>query len=878
MSAPIDDLLFGADDSGDEDTLSNVPVETYGTPLAPNGALPLSNPNSMPFPSSAAIPPPVSITCNTVPSRMMPTAIGQNGAVTTSKPNAPIGSSALPVTTASPITKPAGSGQQTFQQMFALLKQMLPPEQYATLHAEMRKGNGNDVKSIVDIIKRIAGDAIFSSVIQKMDLARTTSSIQKASIKPALPISTSTNSSVLSRANASPLNVKNGNPQRPISSQSTGMSGCVVKTEPVVMNQTPVPPASTSYNAPISTPITTNPNVAGRNEAMEKIEFAKKLLLHASQCTLPPGMCQVKKCDDVRRVFRHSSTCGGARGCSHCEQLKGLVKYHAKECSKALNDRCVIPFCDTLRRVYASASSANGLGATMKVHAADEGESSSLAKLKKQAMARGSKSTIGTASPSRKNSSPGPNNANNYTTTTPKPKPVVNANITAEYGRLLQLILHVQKCSVTNCVLGEECSESKSLLCQINSPNAPDRAKTYKQVFAHYKVCLAKNNTANCPMCKIGLRPIVTPMTHSPKASNTESITTPTTHSGMSVGASGNSSGANYTATPYGSSSKRPNASTPSSRSPTKKQRLNPFRKGSVSGGMESTTGVDLAQASASDLRREADVLTHTSVDFNTERRQMMDSRRRSRPITISEKLSCKKEQWATHDLFQKDVLQATMEAICQRTGVTLGRNTTNIMSFALFEHLKQSIEEMVEIAKQRCDVHAQTLEEIKRRAQASNTSGARTHPSSNFSSLDMLRASCDKAFKAIRQDDLLLRTRLLEDAKRDEASEKERNKKRKKLDRNKQLLQDEKDEAEMDLEELAEKDLKDRLLQEERDGLVKIEGRVNESISGKFMRCIDNQVTMEDASFWLHNQKPYVHPMLFLRADTARIITKALT
>lgn len=66
-----------------------------------------------------------------------------------------------------------GSGQQMFQQMFALLKQMLPVEQYATLHSEMRKGNGNDIKSIVDIIKRIAGDAIFSSVIQKMDLTRT---------------------------------------------------------------------------------------------------------------------------------------------------------------------------------------------------------------------------------------------------------------------------------------------------------------------------------------------------------------------------------------------------------------------------------------------------------------------------------------------------------------------------------------------------------------------------------------------------------------------------------------------------------------------------------------------------------------------------------
>nr|CCA15025.1 conserved hypothetical protein [Albugo laibachii Nc14]CCA23170.1 conserved hypothetical protein [Albugo laibachii Nc14] len=863
MSAPIDDLLFGADDSGDEDALStNVPVETYGTPLAPNGALPLSNPNTMPFPSSAAIPPPMSITCNTIPPRIIP-AIGQNRAVNTSKPNTSLGSSTLPVTTASPITKPAGSGQQTFQQMFALLKQMLPPEQYATLHAEMRKGNGNDVKSIVDIIKRIAGDAIFSSVIQKMDIARTTGS--NASIKPALPINNTThNPAGLSRSNVSPLNVKNGNPQRSHPTQSSGMSGSSIKAEPIPLNQTPVPPANT-YNAPVSVPIS-NPNVVVRNEAMEKIEFAKKLLLHASQCTLPPGMCQVKKCDDVRRVFRHSSTCGGARGCSHCEQLKGLVKYHAKECSKALNDRCVIPFCDTLRRVYANVSSANGIGTNM--HAVDEDESSSLAKLKKQAMARGSKATTGISSPNRKSSSPGVNNASNYTT--PKPKPVVNANITAEYGRLLQLILHVQKCSVTNCVLGEECSDSKALLCQINSPNAPDRAKTYKQVFAHYKVCLAKNNTSNCPMCKIGLRPIVTPMTHSPKASNAETTSTSTGQSGTSASAMGTS------ASPYGSSTKRPNASTPSSRSPTKKQRLNPFRKGSVS-GTESSAGLDLAQASGSDLRREADVLTHTSVDFNTERRQMMDSRRRSRPITIAEKLSCKKEQWAKHDLFQKDVLQATMEAICQRGGVTLGKNTTNIMSFALYEHLKQSIEEMVEISKQRCDVHAQTLEEIKRRAQSSAASIARPLPSTNFTSLDVLRASCDKAFNIIRQDDLLLRTRLLEDAKRDEASEKERNKKRKKLDRNKQLLQDEKDEADMDLAELAEKDLKDRLLQEERDGLVKIEGRVNESISGKFMRCLDNQVTMEDASFWLHNQKPYVHPMLFLRADTARIITKAL-
>lgn len=98
-------------------------------------------------------------------------------------------------------TQAPGSGQQMFQQMFALLKQMLSPEQYATFYTEMRNGNGvswicvffvngttlrwqltmcirlvgslqNDIKSIVDIIKRIAGDAMFSTLIQKLDLTR----------------------------------------------------------------------------------------------------------------------------------------------------------------------------------------------------------------------------------------------------------------------------------------------------------------------------------------------------------------------------------------------------------------------------------------------------------------------------------------------------------------------------------------------------------------------------------------------------------------------------------------------------------------------------------------------------------------------------------
>jgi hypothetical protein len=85
-----------------------------------------------------------------------------------------------------PVKQASGSGQQMFQQMFALLKQMLPMEQYAALHSEMRKGNGNDIKSIVDIIKRIAGDAIFSSVIQKMDLTRTFPTATAAATQPVM--------------------------------------------------------------------------------------------------------------------------------------------------------------------------------------------------------------------------------------------------------------------------------------------------------------------------------------------------------------------------------------------------------------------------------------------------------------------------------------------------------------------------------------------------------------------------------------------------------------------------------------------------------------------------------------------------------------------
>jgi ribonucleotide reductase alpha subunit len=136
---------------------------------------------------------------------------------------------------------------------------------------------------------------------------------------------------------------------------------------------------------------------------------------------------------------------------------------------------------------------------------------------------------------------------------------------------------------------------------------------------------------------------------------------------------------------------------------------------------------------------------------------------------------------------------------------------------------------------------------------------------------------SCEDSFTKLRQEDLALRAQLLEDAKREEQVEKERAKKRKKVDRSK-LHQDERDEAEMDVEELAVKDLKERLLQQDKSGVVKVDGRVNESVSAKYApREADSQVTVEDASYWLLSQKPYIRPKLFVRAEAARIVTKSL-
>ncbi|KAJ0390491.1 hypothetical protein P43SY_011583 [Pythium insidiosum] len=63
----------------------------------------------------------------------------------------------------------------------------------------------------------------------------------------------------------------------------------------------------------------------------QKIRFAKELLFHASTCVLPQGVCHMKKCDDVRRVCKHSVSCNDVRECKHCKQLKALVEYHAED-------------------------------------------------------------------------------------------------------------------------------------------------------------------------------------------------------------------------------------------------------------------------------------------------------------------------------------------------------------------------------------------------------------------------------------------------------------------------------------------------------------------------------------------------------------------
>ncbi|OWZ16788.1 hypothetical protein PHMEG_0009367 [Phytophthora megakarya] len=926
MSAPIDDLLYGGDDSGDEDEMNtSIPMRSYsGVPLAAAVAPPggLLSPGTLPTPVSKPITP------STAATPIRPQPLAPTPALPQAKPLA-----------ATPIQQTPGSGQQMFQQMFALLKQMLPVEQYATLHSEMRKGNGNDIKSIVDIIKRIAGDAIFSSVIQKMDLTRTfpTNNATGAfnAVKPepgaaGVPMS----SSLAARTTTMSPKVTAIAPNtRPIAAAPPTIAaapvampasiaaqvtrptsiqpplGTISASPPKAAGVKPEPTmASTTGAATTSSPNATSAVAQSRNEALEKIIFAKRLLSHASTCSLGHGVCQVKKCDDVRRVFKHSLSCGGTNGCSHCEQLKGLVKYHAKECAVGITDHCSIPFCDGLRRTYAQsqaslaakAKAAQAVGVRRGVGSDDDDDntplSSAVNKAKKNAKAKSPKNIVGRGAVNyplkRKgsNASPVPSSAvltpSIVATTTAAPTPVaakpqqknVTANMTQEYGRLLQLILHVEKCTTSVCPVGEECAESKMIMKQMSSPNPPARAKTYKQVYGHYKTCVAKNNTANCPMCKIGLLPIL-PVATPVSSPHSQILKTPgppmlnTSISGSAV-----------TSSPSGGLNKRSStAVSPTPRSPLKKPRTNSTtqRKATAaevaaqSAAASELVSQELAQASVADIRKEADVLTHTSIELGTERRIMMEGG--IRRVRMAEQLSCQKEEWVEKDLFNSEKLRNQIREVGRRSGVELGSQTTDVMAYALHEYLKQVIEEMVEISKQRGDSQAHTLEALQKAQRMGGMMDGRHGGHMELTATDILRVSCEDSFTKLRQEDIGLRSQLLEEAKREEQIEKERAKKRKKVDRSK-FNQDERDEAEMDVEELALKDLKERLLQQDKSGVVKVDGRVNESIVAKYApRNIDNQVTMEDANYWLISQKPYIRPKLFVRAEAARIVTKSL-
>ncbi|CEG48814.1 hypothetical protein F442_03916 [Plasmopara halstedii] len=900
MSAPIDDLLYGGDDSGDDEDMSSSMRSFTGVPL------------------SAAVTPPGGL-LTPVPKPMTPPATP-----TPIRPH-PQPLASIPPVSAAAAKQSPGSGQQMFQQMFALLKQMLPVEQYATLHSEMRKGNGNDIKSIVDIIKRIAGDTIFSSVIQKMDLTRTIPTTNtpgtQNTVKPepgatassgagGRPLAARTGATTAT-ANAPKVTAIAPNNRPLVASLPTLAAAPVAMPASIAaqiarptsiqsagMLSTPSVPSIKSEPTNLATTIlsTSAPATAqSRNEALEKILFAKRLLAHAATCSLGPGVCQVKKCDDVRRVFKHSVSCGGTNGCSHCEQLKGLVKYHAKECAVGMTDHCSIPFCDGLRRTYAvsQATLAAQSGGLRRGTDSDDDDntplSSAVNKAKKLAKTKSPKNAASrspSAQPLKRKpstSSPGPsapmlspNFAPPMTLTPAKPQQKnVTANMTQEYGRLLQLILHVEKCTSISCPIGEECLEAKTILKQMSTPNPPARAKTYKQIYGHYKTCVAKNNTANCPMCKIGLLPIsATTMSASPTLSPHLQAVKPfvsTANTATPVMAS----------SPSGALKRNSGTASPSPRSPSKKPRLTPVNRGkataaevaAVSAAASELVSQELAQASVNDIRNEADVLTHTNIELGTERRIMMEGVRRER---MAEQLSCQKEEWVEKDLFYSEKLRSQMHKIARRTGVELGGQSTDVMAYALHVYLKQVIEEMVEIAKQRGDTQAQALDAIQK-AQRMGMIPGRPGNHMELTATDLLRVSCEDAFTKVRQDDLVLRAQLLEDAKREEQIEKERAKKRKKVDRSK-LIQDERDEAEMDIEELAVKDLKERLLQQDKSGLVRVDGRVNESIASRYLqRQVDNQVTIEDANYWLLSQKPYIRPKLFVRAEAARIVTKSL-
>ncbi|EQC29402.1 hypothetical protein SDRG_12865 [Saprolegnia diclina VS20] len=783
MSAHVDDLLFDDDDDDDMGGVEAMQgfVHPPATLLQPPASI-VQPPASLVQPPASLVQPPASL----VPppaSLVQPPASLVQPPPSLIQPPASIGITAPPIA-ATPIAYQPSPPTQALpddklRKLFQIIQTRIK-DKYVPIYNEV-KAQGTPLKSdmtaILEVVKKHIGEPMLMSLMQEIG--------------------------------GFPMN------------RVVGGFGDVLKTEPARFASPPLQPAPTVRTPPAE------PARPSANES-EKIRFARHLLSHASTCLVTTGMCQIKKCDDIKRFFKHSTACKLGRDCSHCEQLRTLVKLHAEDCSVVTQGHCPIPFCNDIRRAAANrggpktpvkpTSPPKTITKLQQRQAADEDDAPS-------------KNQPAKASP-------------------PPPKMAPQA---AEYGRILQLILHCKNCLVPKCPYNG-CIEAKSHMLEMRNPetNVP-RAQTFRQVYKHYEAC--KNDA--CPVCTMGRQQLAMDAAPSTPAGKITPRSTPTLH------------------VPTASSPRSPNhgiAKKKTPKNPTTIARPDPTKSmygmpsaidtSSSSIAMHSGTEYeDLVPTNANDLRREADVLTHTNIDPTQEKRIMLAG------VPKANLLASKKETWMYSDVFQSHVLQQTMQKALLQAGVHATDEASDMMGLALHEYLKQILEEMVHVSKQRCDSHALLLP---------STNGAAT-----LTAVDILKASTDDSFAKLRDLDLGLRAELLEEAKKEESTEKDKGGKRRKAKvaktsatsaPNRSVL-DGKDEEDMDVEELARKDLKAKLVLE---GAV-IDGRVNASISVRRPKPVENQITMEDAEYWLRSQKPYVDAKLFCRAQAARIQTKSL-
>ncbi|RHY11865.1 hypothetical protein DYB25_004358 [Aphanomyces astaci] len=615
----------------------------------------------------------------------------------------------------------------------------------------------------------------------------------------------------------------------------------------------PSRPMAPPQRAP--TPVVAAP--ANTPEANGKIRFARQLLAHSATCTSNSGECKAfAKCEDIKRFFKHTVTCTAGRECNHCEQLRTLVKLHATDCAVGPRDRCPIPFCDNMRlNVIAVATPQRQVPVKEQQPTSppramhdDHGES-----MKKQPAA---------AQPPVPSQQP----VSVSHSTTPQPQQQQQQpHMATNYGHILQMILHCQQCTLSSGCGVPGCADSKDVMRETQNPGTTMiKAKTFLQVMGHFKQCA---NKAICPVCSVGMQPV--PFAVAPQPSTTAPASTP---------AASPSPSGKYTATSprsprEGGPAKKAKAS-PATAAPTsaaKKATVMSYQQQTHPGAIETyDLTEELAPTNANDLRLEADVLTHTSIDPQAEKRIMLAG-----VPPRAKQLAPKKETWS--ELFQHHGLQQTMAKALVAGGLQaqLGDDVIEVMGLALHEYLKQVLEEMVEVAKQRNDVYANSIP----RKQPPPPSNQPTK-----TAVEILRLSSDEHFNRQMQTDQALRSELLEEGRKDESADKDKNKRRKgkanpkaapsSSSASKKDLID-KDEEDMDIDELARKDLKLKLLQE---GSVMLEGRVNTSIAPNARRNKHEvQVTMEDAEYWLRSQKPYVDAKLFCRAAAARIHAKNL-